>query len=286
MTNAPIQRYGGKSNPTMRGRLLRMLPEHDCYCEVCGGSGAILFGKPKCKNEVFNDVDYGLVNLYIQIRDNFEKLSHILNLMPYGRGIYEEARSTWEDEQDPVMRAAKWFIVARQSFAAIGTSFGVRGATGNQGVWSYLQAIEDLPVFHERLREVCIENQDFRPILKRYNDPNWLLYVDPPYPLSTRACRGYEYEMTEDDHRELIEILLKHRGMIILSGYDTPLYRPLDDAGWDHITIETTCSAAGRVKGEGAVKQKQVRIEHVWRNRLAMENTGSTDWLSNWKDDE
>jgi hypothetical protein len=34
---------------------------------------------------------------------------------------------------------------------------------------------------------------------------------------------SYKYEMTEDDHEELLDALEKHPGPVILSGYSQPL---------------------------------------------------------------
>ena len=36
--------------------------------------------------------------------------------------------------------------------------------------------------------------------------------------------RQYKHEMTDSDHELLLDALLKHRGPVILSGYDSPMY--------------------------------------------------------------
>ena len=50
------------------------------------------------------------------------------------------------------------------------------------------------------------------------------MYIDPPYVLSTRTREQYQYEMTDHDHIELLEILNQSEAQIILSGYASDLY--------------------------------------------------------------
>lgn len=64
---------------------------------------------------------------------------------------------------------------------------------------------------------------------------------------------------------------IKVEGKVLLSGYATDLYRPLEAAGWHRKEFAVTCSAAGRTRtsglqGTGSVKAKQQRTEVVWAN--------------------
>ena len=52
-----------------------------------------------------------------------------------------------------------------------------------------------------------------------------LVYCDPPYLLSTRRkSRIYRFEYTVDQHVELLKFLVQQRCMVLISGYDNPLY--------------------------------------------------------------
>lgn len=92
--------------------------------------------------------------------------------------------------------------------------------------------IERLPAIHARMKKVQIDQADWREILERYDSPESLHYLDPPYLQSERIWGGYKHEMSIDDHRELVVRLLSVRGMVILSGYENPTYQPLEAAGW------------------------------------------------------
>ncbi len=55
-----------------------------------------------------------------------------------------------------------------------------------------------------------------------------LHYVDPPYLPETRdAGADYVHEMTVQQHIELATFLHTVKGLVVLSGYDSPLYAEL-----------------------------------------------------------
>lgn len=58
--------------------------------------------------------------------------------------------------------------------------------------------------------------------------------------------------------------------------YDHEVYRPLVEAGWEKITIVTSCYAVARTRvsgrrGRGSVTARDPRTECVWRNPRARE---------------
>jgi DNA adenine methylase len=128
--------------------------------------------------------------------------------------------------------------------------------------------------FHERLQSVQIENQDWRRILERYQGQNYLTYLNPPYVHSTRTNTKYAHELSDFDHQELVEKILDYPNMVMLSGYNNPLYAPLDQAGWFRFDFTTVCHAVGKTRqsgilGKGALKKKAKRVESVWLNPSA-----------------
>ena len=76
----------------------------------------------------------------------------------------------------------------------------------------------------ERLRGVQIENRPAAQLIERFNFPNVLIYADPPYVLGARYGKQYRHEMSDADHAELLDLLLAHRGPVLISGYDNALY--------------------------------------------------------------
>ena len=142
-------------------------------------------------------------------------------------------------------------------------------------VSSWLSAIDRLPEIHARLQRVQIECYDWRKILDIYDAPQTCFYLDPPYIHSTRRAGSYRFEMSDDDHRELVSRLLDVQGMVLLSGYYHDIYAPLEDAGWGRVEWKQHCYATARTRdtgfqGAGSTGERQMRTENVWRNPQAV----------------
>lgn len=57
-------------------------------------------------------------------------------------------------------------------------------------------------------------------------DAKSLVYVDPPYVSSTKNYRRYyRFEYSDGDHAELLELLNSLKCYVLISGYDSALYR-------------------------------------------------------------
>ncbi|WP_151173466.1 DNA adenine methylase [Pseudoalteromonas ruthenica] len=86
--------------------------------------------------------------------------------------------------------------------------------------------------------------------------PNTLIYLDPPYYLSTRTSNArYEHELTHDDHYRLLTAIKRidsDMTKIIISGYNNKLYAEILDDWWS--------------KSFQAMTRGGVRTETVWCN--------------------
>jgi DNA adenine methylase len=271
---SPINWFGGKGN--MVEKLLKLIPKHHIYVEVFGGGAQLLFAKLPSPVEVYNDIDSSLVNFFRVLRDpeKFQRFHQLVSLTPYSREEYYFCRATWQQCEDDVERAYRWFVVARMSFGGdFGAGWGFSLNTSSRGMnklcSDWLSTIELLPQIHTRIMRVQIEHKDFRELIPLYDTPKTLFYMDPPYIPETRRSGGYRYEMTIDDHKELVDIILKLKGMVMLSGYRHPIYEPLEQSGWVRYDYETACHAAGKTRGtgilgDGAAKRMQPRVESAW----------------------
>ena len=65
-----------------------------------------------------------------------------------------------------------------------------------------------------------------------------LIYLDPPYPIQTRSSKRkiYDWEMTDDQHITLLEIIKELPCMVIISSYYSDLYAQMLN-GWRTYTF-------------------------------------------------
>lgn len=85
---------------------------------------------------VLSDSDGGLINFYRVLTDDarFKRLLRLVELTPYSRKEYEECKRLLAHERDPVMRAWRWYVVARMSVSGRfgrGWAYSIRTSTGN-----------------------------------------------------------------------------------------------------------------------------------------------------------
>lgn len=243
----PITWFGGKSK--LAARIVSHFPDHHTYVEPFGGSAAVLLTKPAAKVEVYNDIDRELVNLFTVLRDEtlFKRLKEACEHTAYSRAEFELAL---EPAADPVEAARRFVVRQRQSHGGIGRrwSYCIQDSQGgvSSAVRRWLSGVERLPAVHRRMRNVQIESDDWSAVLKRYDSPRTLFYLDPPYPAHTRIGGGYRHELDDEDHRRLAETLLGLRGMAVLSGYRCDAYVTLEDAGWQRVEYDVPAYVSPR----------------------------------------
>lgn len=271
----PVLRWlGGKFR--LAPWVISHFPAHRIYVEPFGGAASVLLQKPRSYNEIYNDLDGELVNLFGVLRGNrASELLEAIRLTPYARAEYEAA---FAHSDDDVERARRTIVRSHLAHGTGGaridrpTGFrtdGSSGTTNVAGEWADLP--DALNAVITRLRGVNIEQRPAMDLLTRYAGPDTLFYLDPPYLPATRSTKSrkpgekyhtYAVEMDEDDHAELLATCGASEAMIVLSGYPDPLY---DQAlvGWR------------RVSTEARAHRNSPRTEVLWLNPAAVERLGS-----------
>jgi DNA adenine methylase len=120
----------------------------------------------------------------------------------------------------------------------------------------WLGSVRGLPDVAERLLRVQIENRPALDVIRIYDDKRTLFYCDPPYPHSSRGdSKAYGYEMDDEAHRKLANVLGRCKGMAAVSGYRCDL-------------MDTLYSSWRRVDARSKICHsiKKLRREALWMN--------------------
>ena len=221
----------------MADEIVNLMPRHRSYLEPFFGSGAVLFNKPPSAIETVNDLDGDIVNFFRVLREQTDELIRVISLTPYSRDVFDDAHEN--RGTDPFDRAYRFAIRSRmghgfKTYQKTGFKIDVYARERSYCVNTWNRMPTLLAEAAERLKGVQIENRPALELIRRFNYDNVLIYADPPYLLSTRGCKQYRCEMTEQDHVDLLAALRDHKGSVILSGYPSELYdREL--RGWQRI---------------------------------------------------
>lgn len=207
------------------------------YVEVFGGGGSVLLNKERSVREVLNDANGNLINLYRVVREHPDELKDRLLYVLHSREDFKIAQRRLEEatgrcfpvlpQQDgnssdsqgklaekkpevssPVLRAADFYQVVRQSYAGNGKQF----CAVARSMWAGFPAIDRVA---GRLQGVTLEKEDFGVIFQRYDSPNTHFYIDPPYFFTEDYYPGNIF--LRSDHQRLAAILLNAEGLWLLS---------------------------------------------------------------------
>lgn len=259
----PLVRYhGGKW--MLAPWIISHFPKHRIYTETFGGGASVLLRKPRCYSEVYSEKDGEMVNLFKVVRDHGDALRKALELTPFAR---VEFKQSYEPAGEPVEQARRTLVRSFMGFgsaSASGANTGFRASSNRSGTTpahDWANYPECVPAIIDRLRGVVIENREACEVMAQHDTPETLHYVDPPYVLETRSMKnpyckkGYRFEMTDAQHRELAAFLHGLKGIVVLSGYPCDLYDKELFAKWHR--VERPALADGARK----------RVEVLWINR-------------------
>jgi len=226
---APFSYPGGKAKSVLS--IIPHLPYKRSYIEPFGGAASILLARQSSELEVFNDRFAGVVALYRCLRDSEKSrlLSKRLEMIVSAREEFVWCKTTWENHKDDVERAARWYYMVMNSFSSLGRNFG-RSTSGKQQAGKIHNHLQYFDQLHQRLKFVLIENQDYGMMLRDFDNDEAVFYLDPPY---FGVARGtYKYEMTNDEHRHMLNTVMNMKAFVAVSGYHNELY---DSFKWDEI---------------------------------------------------
>lgn len=235
---------GGKRN--LAKRICTILDETPCrtYCEPFVGMGGIfLRRRARPRAEVINDAGRDIANLFRILQRHYPQFLEILRFQLTVRSEFERLLATRPDTLTDLERAARFLYLQRTAFGGkvSGRNFGVsRDRPGRFNLLTLEPMLEDL---HARLSGVVIECLDFGAFLQRYDAPETLFYLDPPY----WGCESdYGKDLfSRDDFQRLADGLRGLKGRFLLSINDVPEIREI--FSWAEIEpVRTTYSIAGK----------------------------------------
>lgn len=244
---------GGKK--ALREEIVKRFPQnYEKYIEVFGGAAWVLFHKKPTPFEVYNDANENLYCLHNAVK--FHPLELIKELGFFNlnsRQLFNEMfvlmKNNWQmnynyieselkiasehfdniqlkqlellyrkaQENEEIAKAAMFYKLIRQSYAAGGRSFSCQPV-------NLRSTFMNIQMASRRLEKVIIENKDFEALIRHYDDIGALFYCDPPYYETEKL---YDVSFPKEDHIRLRDTLCSIDGKFILSYNDCDYIRDL-----------------------------------------------------------
>ena len=253
--------FGGKR--TLAPEIVRQLGEHQYYFEVCAGSMAVLFAKEESEHECVCDLHGALTNLAWVVKNEaaaiilFDHLQRVF----YDDDLYIHSKNWLAKNEGGKGPIALGLVETDNNPASIDWAYhyfiaswmgrnGVSGTArvnyqiatrftkgGGSGPLRFKNAVDSIPAWCERLRNVQILRRDLFELLPKVEDaPGAAIYADPPYlPDTVSGNSKYLHDFTPQQHRILADMLGQFKkARIVVSYYDAPSLEVLYP-GWTRI---------------------------------------------------
>lgn len=217
----PLAYIGGKNR--LAKQIIGLFPNHKTYVEPFAGGAQVFFHKKPSEVEVLNDLDGEVVNFFRVCQWHHEELLRSLRFCLVSREWFNFTRSAKPETLTDIQRAARFFYLQKNCFAGLVRNPSYHYHVSKAPGFNLERLPELIEKAHRRLERVQIECLPYEQILARYDRPQTLFYLDPPY--WNRKC--YRFNFTESDFVELETHLRKIRGKFVLSLNDTPEVREL-----------------------------------------------------------
>lgn len=260
--------YGSKRR--LAPLIVRELGPHSAYWEPFCGSMAVLLAKPRVSMETCNDLNGDLVNLARVIKHPVEgarfyrrarrevcsrvALDEAANVVrTYGRS---PAPETPDGDRALAFFVSSW--IARNGFAgtkSYNPGLGRRFTKGGGHPARRLEsAVDSIPAFRRRLRDIMVLNEDGLELVERIEDkPGVVLYADPPY---VDKGGDYVHDFDSEHHVQLVESLRRFkRTRVVVSYYDHETVRDLYD-GWTFVDAPISKSIDNQAARDETVVSK------------------------------
>lgn len=240
----PVAPYiGGKRYLAKRLVALIDAAPHRTYAEPFVGMGGVFLRRRRRPSaEVINDWSRDVATFYRILQRHYAAFLDMLRFQITTRVEFERLMAVAPETLTDLERAARFLYLQRTAFGGKvdRRNFGVsHHRPGRFDMMTLGPMLQDL---HERLSGVTIERLPFDAFIERYDTPDTLFYLDPPY---WGGEGDYGPGMfSKPDFSRLAGALKGLRGRFILSINDTAEVRQIFP-GFALAEVETTYSLQG-----------------------------------------
>jgi DNA adenine methylase len=217
----PISYIGGKR--ALAKRIIALFPKHTTYVEAFAGGAQVFFHKERSTVEVLNDVDGEIVNFFRVCQLHHEELLRYFRFAVISRKSFDLWKATDPATLTDIQRAARYLYILKSSFASLVCHPNYHYHVVQPPGFNLERLPQLIDNAHKRLERVQLECLPYEKVLRRYDRPATLFYLDPPY----FGRKLYRYNFEPADFEQLAERLRTLRGKFVLSLNDVPEVRAL-----------------------------------------------------------
>lgn len=251
MTEIPVlwPWQGGKAR--LAHWIADRLPPHRAYVEPFAGTAAVLLAKSPSPIEVLNDANGDIIAVYRCLQDPSltRRLWRRMRWTPLSRAEWERAHEPIAD--DVVEQAARFLVRMTQGFGGKPGASAWGAGLGQDVDTRIARLLRRMSAVADRLQHIVLEQGDWATVVARYERVDTCVYGDPPYLSATDSDAYTVGAWTETEQAMLIDWALTTPCLVVLSGYDHPVYDRLRGAGWHQEVRRHAVNIVARTASRG-----------------------------------
>ena len=213
-----FKRVGGKSK--IKDEIIKLFPPHKLYVELFIGGGSIFFHKDPSEYEVINDLDKDIFHIYKDMQDVGQTMKD-RTFKPSRKEFDVLLKQTsFKSKSDRLYRN---LYISLMSY--VGNRISYFGENEEERKKDSIMGNKyKTDEWKIALKNVIIENKDFREVIKKYDSKDTFFYLDPPY---SRLRPQWGYQQNTITPQEVFEAVKNIKGKFLLSYNDTPEIRKI-----------------------------------------------------------
>ncbi|MDD5309438.1 MAG: DNA adenine methylase [Deltaproteobacteria bacterium] len=261
----PFLKWAGGKRQLLRELLQYRPKKWGCYHEPFVGGGAVFFDL-RPERAVLCDSNKELIDCYIAVRDQVDKVIHALKKHHHDKEYYYQIREQNPDKLNPATRAARMIYLNKTGFNGLYrvNSKNFFNVPFGRYVNPTICDESNLRACSAALQHIDILCSPFENVLKRARAGDFV-YFDPPYvPLSfTSSFTSYtegKFSMEDQTLLRDVAVKLKNRGVfVLLSNSSAPAVMELYSKGFELIPVSATRLVNSKAKGRGKITELLIR---------------------------
>jgi DNA adenine methylase len=184
------------------------------YMEPFLGCGSVFVHKEPSVEEILNDPDCRLMNVWRAVRDECDLFVSKVKRTKYSESTFKRRGSS--NSSDYLSEAVNEFVLRHMSKNGMKKSFIPRENSENCSVcWKGL--INSISSINDRIKSSFLLCRDAIEILNAFDGENTFVYCNSP--------EVEENSYSSEKHAEMGSILKKYRGKVLVIGPNSALYR-------------------------------------------------------------
>jgi DNA adenine methylase len=199
-------RIGSKTN--IADLIIGLFPKNYTeylYIEPFAGGAGVYWVKKPSVAEILNDKDKALIQAYknvqnVVVPDDYKKYGSIKSTEQLTAFMRSPPKNSFEKFLKDITKYCYTF-----------SSKGVGKAYERQN-GSIIGKVPLIPKYQERMKNTKFLSQDYKTIIKKYDSPHTLFYLDPPYEESKGIYKNHSI-----DYVEMVKLLKNIKGIFVLS---------------------------------------------------------------------